>query len=110
METVTVDPKKLKAEKAAKGMAVGPRCTRCEHPMILRKRKVTNTEFWGCSMFPTCKNTLSLDAGKKQVMTEDADALAAIQQANGRVAPEKKAAEDTEFERQALERFKKSEW
>ena len=76
------------------------------------KRKVTNTEFWGCPNWRVtgCKYTLSLEKGKQQVMQEDAKALSNIQQANGRVAPQPKATEMSEFEKQALERLKKSEW
>ena len=35
-----------------------PACPRCMAPMVLRRRRQDGSEFFGCSRFPACRETL----------------------------------------------------
>ena len=36
-----------------------PACPKCKAPMVLRRRRQDGSEFFGCSRFPECRETLS---------------------------------------------------
>ena len=38
-----------------------PNCPVCKKPMLLRKRKSDQSDFWGCRDFPVCKGTCNAD-------------------------------------------------
>ncbi len=35
-------------------------CSRCNNEMVIRKNRTTGEEFYGCSSYPRCKNTMQL--------------------------------------------------
>ena len=45
--------------------AEAPMCPKCGKPMVRRKSSKTNSEFWGCSGFPTCREIINIDSNRK---------------------------------------------
>jgi len=51
----------VKKEKKEVKYIEGVTCDKCNSPIVIRKGKKLGTEFGGCSKFPHCKRTFSLD-------------------------------------------------
>lgn len=43
-------------------------CRRCVKPLVLRRRRSTNKQFWGCSDYPECKYTEPFVAAVNEAM------------------------------------------
>ena len=75
------------------GGPMEPKCPQCEGPMVRRETKrglMTGMEFWGCSSFPDCRATRTLEevTGELPRLGEiiaEADARYVYLQANGKL-------------------------
>lgn len=52
-------------------------CTRdyCTGIMVRRKNKNTGEEFWGCSRYPHCQNTINIDRKETDGIEDAVDDL-----------------------------------
>jgi hypothetical protein len=62
---VSRQPQKAAVSTASQTAAqVAPFCLLCTCPMVARRNSETRQEFWGCSLFPDCKGSRPMVAGK----------------------------------------------
>lgn len=48
-------------------------CRECGQPMVARARKSDGHKFYGCSDYPRCNNTMSLDEVASELVGEHGD-------------------------------------
>lgn len=101
-----VDPNKVIQKR-------GPKCPKCQKPMVLRTNRHDRSQFWGCSQYPQCQGTYSAKVAQQVMEQEALRALQDIEEGrkHARSTPlPKKQTEDDELRALIAQRKKDSPW
>ena len=48
-----------------------PECPECGEDMVVRTNRTTGEQFYGCSMYPSCDETESIDGNPRKIEYPD---------------------------------------